>query len=86
MEPSWLRKKTSINRTGVRMKKLELTGELEVWAQEGGYCSPKVNVGAEDLTGEISRHVEYLMADVTTEQGRVKGIYRVTVERIDLDD
>ena len=68
------------------MEKLELTGDLEVWAQEGGYCSPKVNVGADDLTVEISRRVEYLMLDAVGMQGGVKGRYRVTVERIDLDE
>jgi len=68
------------------MKKLEFTGQLEVLQQEGGFCSPIVNVDNEDLTDEISNYVKHLLSDPKRVQGLAKGIYRVTVERVDQDD
>ncbi len=35
------------------MLKIELEGELKVWDQEGGYCSPGFSISGEDITERL---------------------------------
>lgn len=69
--------------------KIEATGKLEIWSQEGGYAAPCVSIGKEDLTtwieDELKEHAEENEYNKTFgEIGRLKGIWKITVERIDL--
>lgn len=61
---------------------LVLEGPIAIWSQEGGYASPSVSIGDEDITDVIEgRFLEY--ADDHKEIGkRAPGRWRLTLERI----
>ena len=62
---------------------LVLEGELVVWEQEGGYASPQVTVGAEDVTRAIESEMQELKGvNQYTEVRGIPGKWRLTLEKI----
>lgn len=63
-------------------KKLTLEGKLDIWSQEGGHAAPSVQIGGDDLTGEIEKFFDEYTDRRTGEiGGNVPGKWRITLER-----
>lgn len=67
------------------MARLELQGVLRHWDQEGGYASPVIQIGNEDLTTRVA---ELIAEDTGRSPDKLNGavatgVWRITIERIE---
>lgn len=68
-------------------KKIEVIGHLEIWSQEGGHAAPAVSIGQEDLASLIEYELKEFAENNKyskhfDEIGRLKGTWKIVVERI----
>ncbi len=62
---------------------LVMTGPLEIWDQEGGYASPKISIGGDDLGGTLEELIE--SKNLTMDhghQGRLEGYWILALTRV----
>ena len=66
---------------------IERTGELCIWANEGGYCSPTISIKPKDGDDTTIEEMIELIAPGIDFCGGAQGIQvRITIERIKEDD
>ena len=65
-----------------------LTGQLELWEQEGGHCFPDIKIGDESVTGVIEEMIRTCGIDMESGQlpsapheGIAKGLWIMTLVR-----
>jgi len=60
------------------------TGKMEIWSQEGGYASPSLEIGKEDLTGDLENKLMEIYKEKGdhTELGELPGSWMITIERV----